>query len=119
MGRGLDQAVASRVDQIATMTYDSLMPLPALYRLRMREQVRGIGRSLAQSDVALLIGIPVSRERTLTHKPKTGALTHGLAGLCAGLLDTEALGAERLPEGVAMYAAWEAEPADWEIDEQV
>jgi len=36
--------VASRVDQIATMTYDSRMPHPALYRLWLYGQARAIER---------------------------------------------------------------------------
>jgi hypothetical protein len=104
------EAVASRVDQIATMTYDSLMPHPALYRLWLREQVRGIGRSLADSEVELLIGISASRERTTTHRPNAENMQSGLVGACAGLHSTG-----RKAGGIAVYAAWEAEEADWQM----
>lgn len=109
------QQVAGTVDQIVTMTYDSLMPHPALYRLWMREEMRGIRRNLArgeQQDVELLTGISVSREKTLTHHPEVENLQHGLAGFCAGLA-TSAPGSTA--QGVAIYAAWEATDADWAL----
>jgi hypothetical protein len=108
--------VAERVDQIATMTYDSGMPLAPLYRLWLREQVRGIGHSLTNSDVELLIGISVSRENTFTHRPWAENLRNGLAGVCGGF--------ERYPEaagvvdGIAIYAAWETNEADWNLWER-
>jgi len=100
--------VAARVDQMAAMTYDSLMPHPALYRVWMREQVKGISRSLGDTDVELLIGVSVSPERTATHHPRAEDVANGLAGLCA------ALKAGSHADGVAVYAAWEATAEDWE-----
>lgn len=100
------QAVANRVDQIATMTYDSLMPHPALYRFWLREQVRGISASLSESEVELLIGVSVSEEKTTTHNPKAENLLNGLAGVCAS--------GQSGVEGIAIYAAWEAKQADWQ-----
>lgn len=100
------QQVAARVDQIAAMIYDSLMPHPALYRTWMREQVKGISRSLKNTRVELLIGISVSRERTISHDPDVETLAAGLAGVCAAVK-----GGSRV-DGVAVYAAWEATDSD-------
>src|SRR5687768_14048679 len=72
------QEVGQRVDQIATMTYDSYTFHPALYRLWMREQIKGISSSLESSQVELLIGVSVSQERTLSHWPAVESLTNGL-----------------------------------------
>jgi hypothetical protein len=105
------QAVAGRVDQIAVMTYDSFLPHPALYRLWMREQIRGIGKSLEGTEVQLLIGISISREDTTSHRPHVENLQSGLAGVCAGLSVSPA--AKQVAQGVAIYAAWEADAADW------
>jgi hypothetical protein len=91
--------VAARVDQIATMTYDSRAPHPAIYRFWMREQVRGIADSVAPTGVELLIGVSVSDESTPTHGPAVESLSDGLAGICAAGRDRVA--------GVALYAAWE------------
>jgi hypothetical protein len=106
------RAVAGRVDQIAVMTYDSVMPHPILYRLWLREQVRGIERSLDAANVELLFGLSVSREETFTHRPNAEDMQNGLAGICAGSAGGEAA---RGADGVAIYAAWEADTEDWAI----
>jgi Glycosyl hydrolases family 18 len=95
------QEVGQRVKQIATMTYDSYTFHPALYRLWMREQVKGISSSLENSDVGLFIGISVSQEKTLSHRPAVESLANGLAGLCAGITNSKTV------QGVAIYADWE------------
>jgi hypothetical protein len=95
------QEVGQRVEQIATMTYDSYTFHPAFYRLWMREQVKGISSSLENSDVELFIGISVSQEKTLSHRPAVESLANGLAGLCAGSTNPKAV------QGVAIYADWE------------
>ncbi len=95
--------VSSNVDQIATMTYDSYAIHPALYRLWMREEVRGLQRSLADYEDDLLIGISVSTEQTRSHRPRAENLSSGLAGLCA---------AADPVFGVAVYADWDFSEQD-------
>lgn len=107
------RSVAQRVDQIATMTYDSYQPHPALYRVWLREQVRGISKSLAGAGVELLFGISISREQTPSHWVGAEDLPNGLAGTCAGQVGLSQ--SERIAQGVAIYAAWEAEASDWQI----
>jgi hypothetical protein len=107
------RSIVERVDQVATMTYDSFAPLPALYRLWLRQQIRGISRTLEHSDVELLIGVSISRERTLTHRPNAENMSNGLAGICAAVAVPSKLG--HRPQGVALYAAWEADVTDWQI----
>lgn len=103
------QEVGQRVDQIATMTYDSYTFHPALYRLWMREQIKGISSSLEGSDVELLIGISVSQEPTLSHRPAIESLTNGLSGICAGLKSQNSI------QGIAVYADWEFSQSDWQV----
>lgn len=103
------QEIGQRVEQIATMTYDSYTFHPALYRLWMREQVRGIDRSLENSDVELFIGISVSQEKTYSHQPAVESFANGLAGLCAGLSGQKAV------QGIAIYADWEFSQSDWQL----
>lgn len=103
---GYYRQVAKRVDQIVTMTYDSYSPTPAIYRLWVREQVRGINASLTDSGVELLIGISVSKEETLSHQPPIENLRNGLAGLCAGISNHPGV------NGVAIYADWDFSESD-------
>lgn len=102
------QEVGQRVDQIAPMTYDSAMPYPALYRLWMSEQVKGIRKSLENVDTELLFGISVSLEETY-HRPMAENLANGLAGVCAGLSDQKDV------QGVAIYADWEFSESDLQV----
>ena len=99
------QEVAKRVDQIATMTYDSFTSTGAIYRLWMREQIYGISHSVAKNDVKLLVGISVALENSASHHPDVETLTNGLAGMCAGLN-------EKIVDGVAIYADWDFSNAD-------
>ena len=101
--------VGQRVDQIATMTYDSYTFHPALYRLWMREQIKGISSSLESSQVELLIGVSVSQERTLSHWPAIESLANGIAGICAGLTNQKTI------QGIAVYADWEFSQSDRQV----
>jgi hypothetical protein len=60
----------------------------------------------------LIIGVSISRERSLTHRPKAENLLNGLAGICAATGGSAKLG--HGPDGVAIYAAWEADATDWQ-----
>lgn len=100
--------VGQRVEQIATMTYDSYSFHPALYRLWMREQIKGISGSLQNTDVELLIGISVSQEQTLSHWPAVESLKNGLAGICIEI-HQEAI------KGIAVYADWEFSQSDLQV----
>lgn len=102
---GYYQEVAARVDQIATMTYDSRALHPSIYRFWMREQVRDIAQSVSPTDAELLVGVSVSDESTPTHNPTIETLADGLAGTCAA--------GSNLADGVALYAAWESDEAEW------
>jgi hypothetical protein len=105
--------VASRVDQIVPMTYDSMAATPASYQLWLNEQVQGITRSLVNSEVELLLGTSISRESTITHNPKIETLPNSLAGICESL---SGLGrATHSVQGIAIYAAWEADEKDWQV----
>lgn len=101
--------IASRVDQIVTMTYDSFMPHAALYRIWMKGQVEAIYESIAESNAELLIGLSVSEEKTLTHRPAAEYMASGLAGICAGI---ESLPSTPLIKGTAIYAFWEWQEND-------
>lgn len=107
------QAVAGRVDQVATMTYDSLSVDPHSYRRWLGEQMRGISQSLAGLETELLIGISVSREATFTHNPEAENLQNGLRGICAALPGPGS--ASHAIDGVSIYAAWEADVSDWQV----
>lgn len=105
------RAVATHVNQIVSMAYDSSLPAAALYRIWLREQVLGLNQALVDSPVQLLIGISISQEVTPTHQPRAENLDSGLAGICAALnrISTD----QHAVDGIAIYASWEADSRDW------
>ncbi|RLC55583.1 MAG: hypothetical protein DRI80_17600 [Chloroflexota bacterium] len=107
--------IASRVDQVAVMTYDSAMPLALLYRQWMRFQVIEISRAVDGTGVQLFFGIPTSEERTWTHWPGAENMRSGLRGLIEGLNDAEARPAA--VTGVAIYPYWDTGETEWVVYE--
>lgn len=105
--------IANRVDQIAVMTYDSMMPTSRLYQQFVRFQVIQASRAVDGTDVQLLIGIPTSEEKTKTHNPKAENITSGLKGVIDGLNDAESK--PKTVSGVAIYPYWETDATEWEI----
>jgi len=104
--------IAARVDEIAVMTYDSMMPFPWLYEQWSRFQVIGITRATHGMGVRLLFGVPTSEDETWTHHPSAENIRSGLRGIIAGLNDAEAV--PQAMTGVAIYPHWETDAAEWE-----
>ncbi|MQA95876.1 MAG: hypothetical protein GEV11_14945 [Streptosporangiales bacterium] len=105
--------VADRVDQIALMTYDSVMPMESLYGGHVVRQASLALRAVPK-DVDLLIGAPAYHEDTATHDPD--AETMGATARGARLALSE-LSEERARErtfGLAIYVDFAARPGDWE-----
>jgi hypothetical protein len=105
--------VATRVDQIAVMVYDSAMPSACLYRQWTRFQVIEVSRAVDSTGVQLFFGVPTSEERTWTHRPGAENMRSGLQGLISGLNDAAAQPANVL--GVAIYPHWETDGAEWAV----
>ena len=110
---GYYREVAGRVDQLAVMTYDSILPLPGLYRRWVHRQVVGVSRAVDGAGAALLIGVPTSEERTWTHRPAAENMQSGLQGVLDGLSDPAAR--PEVVVGVAIYPYWETDAAEWEV----
>jgi hypothetical protein len=103
--------VARRLDQVALMSYDSSQPLPPLFRLWQRHQVIAASQALDGLGVELLIGVPTSEERTLSHWPNAETMEAGLRGVVDGLNDAQAR--PHAVTGVAIYPEWETDDAEW------
>lgn len=99
--------VATLVDQIALMAYDSGLPFPADYRRWVAYQVEKSAAILQGSGVELVIGLPTSEEWTPSHQTQAEHLSDGLYGLQAGF-------SERVT-GVALYPYWETSAEEWAL----
>jgi hypothetical protein len=92
------------------MTYDSSLPLSALYRWWGARQVMATCRAIQGTDAALLIGIPASEERTRSHHPRAENVESGLLGTLDGLANSQ--GGCAALVGVAIYPYWEFDLAE-------
>lgn len=79
--------VAKHVNQIAVMTYDSHLPLRALYRMWVTMEVRRITNAVEDSEVDLLFGVSVSDEVTQAHQPDVERLKTAMYGMCTAKID--------------------------------
>jgi hypothetical protein len=101
------EALASNVDEVALMTYNTAMPVGVTYSGFVRLET-GIALRAMPPGVHLLIGLPAYPTDWPAH---TSAET--VANAIRGV--RLALGSSRQPRniGVAMYADFTATPADW------
>lgn len=106
------QAVGNRTDQLVAMTYDSMAQDVNNYEEWLKIQIDGIGKSLHETKVELLLGLSVSREQTLTHNPAIENMANSLHGICSVLVKNKEL---EVADGLAIYAAWEASSKDWTV----
>jgi hypothetical protein len=104
-------AVASEVDGVAAMTYDSAMPAAFLYQSWLQLQVVSLTQALDGTQANVYIGIPTSKETTGAHMPWVENMQAGLKGIIAGLNDAESHAA--IITGVAIYPYWETSDDEW------
>lgn len=104
--------VATLVDQVALMAYDSGLPFPADYRRWLAYQVRESTAALAESNVALLLGIPTSEEWTPSHQTQAETLSEAINGLREGLAVSQFPTAL---SGIAVYPYWETDETEWQL----
>jgi hypothetical protein len=114
---GYLREVGQRVDQVAIMTYDSHLPFPQLYRYFQRFQVIAASQALDGLPVELLIGVPTSEERTLSHQPHAETMETGLTGVVDGLNDVDTR--RHIVTGVAIYPDWETDSQEWAAYERL
>lgn len=103
------EEVASRVDQVAVMTYDSAMPTDWLYGAVVRQQTSDLAE-LIGDETMVLIGIPSYDESNIGHRPSAENVRSGIRGVRLGLADL----AEDAPTvGIAVYTEWTMDTDEW------
>jgi hypothetical protein len=104
--------LGATVDQIVVMAYDTALPTPGLYRRYVAWASGSATRTLARSPdgARVLMGLPTYDETGLMHRGDVETLSNGLFGVIAGL---RGLGAGGTFEGVALYAGWTTDEAEW------
>jgi hypothetical protein len=109
--------VAAEADQLVVMAYDTALPTPSLYRRYLAYAASSTTANLARSSRArLLIGIPTYDGSGLMHRADVENPENALAGLVAGL---RGVGGGGTFEGVALYAEWTTDDAEWATYERL
>jgi hypothetical protein len=108
--------VASAVDQIVVMTYDTGLPTASLYRRYVSYATSAVTSSLTRSRARVLVGIPTYEERGLMHRLGVETPENALLGVVAGLRGSKGPDAF---EGVALYAGWTTDAAKWGVYERL
>jgi hypothetical protein len=110
--------VAALVDQIVIMAYDTAIPTPALYRRYVAWAATSVTNTLADSRIRarVLMGVPTYDETGMMHRGHVETPENALLGIVAGL---RGLGAGGTFEGVALYAGWTTDDAEWETYERI
>jgi hypothetical protein len=110
--------VAATVDQIVIMAYDTALPTPSLYRRYVRWAARSVAGALdaSGSEARVLMGIPTYEPFGFMHRRGVESPENALVGVVAGL---RGLGAGGTFEGVALYAEWTTDAAEWAVYERL
>jgi hypothetical protein len=111
-------AVASHVDQMAVMTYDSGMPTSQAYEIFVQQETKHILAAVrtASHPPQVLIGIPTYTGDNAWFHDSAENMRTALTGVIAGLNSD----AETKPfVGVAIYRFAVTTPADWEAYDQM
>ena len=109
--------VAAEADQLVVMAYDTALPTASLYRRYMAYAASSTTRNLARSGRArVLVGIPTYDSTGLMHRSDVENPENAITGLVAGL---RGVGGGGTFEGVALYAEWTTDDAEWATYERL
>lgn len=109
------EEVATRVDQIAFMTYDTSISSPRLFRWFLRRQAALLveGTHAANPECEVYLGVPSYREESPHHASAAENVENATKALA---MAARAMGPERASlRGVAIYAAWTTNEDDWAL----
>ncbi|HEY7486439.1 MAG TPA: hypothetical protein VH912_18390 [Streptosporangiaceae bacterium] len=99
--------VATRVDQVAMMSYDTALPTRSLYGGYVRRQT-DVALAAVPPQTELLMGLPAFQSHDLGHFSSAETVATAIHGVRLGL------GADRRQRfGVALYIDFAATDADW------
>lgn len=110
--------VAALADQVVIMAYDTGLPTAGLYRRYVTYAASNVTQALVRSKARarLLIGVPTYDETGLMHRAGVETIENGILGVIAGL---RGLGGGGTFEGIALYADWTTDAAEWAVYERL
>jgi hypothetical protein len=112
------QRVGAVADQLVIMAYDTAIPTPQAYRRYLGWTAATAASALmsAGSEARVLVGVPTYDATGIMHRGDVETPAHAIAGVVAGL---RGLGAGGTFEGIALYAEWTTDEAEWDVYERL
>jgi Glycosyl hydrolases family 18 len=109
--------VASIADQVVVMGYDTGLPTASLYKRYTAWSAATVTSELVERRcrARVLLGIPTYDDTSLMHRSGVETPANAIAGIVTGL---RGLGGGGTFEGVALYAEWTTDAADWAVYER-
>ncbi len=107
--------VARSADQLVVMAYDTALPTVPLYRRYLAWSSELVANTLHEGRARVLIGVPTYDATGLMHRPGIETIDNALLGVVQGL---RGVGTGGTFEGVALYAEWTTDEAEWAIYEK-
>lgn len=110
--------VAGIADQVVIMAYDTGLPTPAFYQRYVGYAAATVQGALVGSGARarFLIGVPTYDETGIMHRGGVETTENALLGVVAGL---RGKGGGGTFEGVALYAEWTTDAAEWDAYERI
>ena len=110
--------VAAIADQVVVMGYDTGLPTASLYKRYTAWAAARVTSELVEhrSRARVLLGIPTYDEVSLMHRAGVETPANAISGIVSGL---RGLGGGGTFEGVALYAEWTTDSADWAVYERL
>lgn len=110
--------VGALADQVVVMGYDTGLPASGFYRRYTSWVAATLTRSLpaSRARARVLLGIPTYDDATAMHRPAVESPRNALLGVITGL---RSIGGGGTFEGVALYAEWTTDAAEWEVYERL
>ncbi|GAC1460523.1 MAG: glycoside hydrolase family 18 protein [Ktedonobacterales bacterium] len=107
-------AVASHVDQLVVMGYNTALPAGLLYRVDVKQQTQHILEAVrsARHPPEVLVGLPTYHENGLWFHDAAENLSNGIAGIVAGLNSDPD---DQPFAGIAIYRYAVTSDADWTV----
>jgi hypothetical protein len=110
--------LATAVDQIVIMVYDTGLPTSALYQRYVAYAARFMTSTLGtHRETTVLLGVPSYDETGIMHRAGVETLENALLGAVYGLRGGGAEGGTF--EGIAIYAEWTTDDPEWAVYEDV
>ena len=110
--------MAAIADQVVVMGYDTGLPTASLYKRYTAWAAARVTSELVEhrSRARVLLGIPTYDEVSLMHRAGVETPANAISGIVSGL---RGLGGGGTFEGVALYAEWTTDSADWAVYERL